>query len=129
MLELTVDVRPQLTMLSQLGDDIPDGLERGLKEAAEIGADWLDADLNSVLKKQTPYYRLQITTQPDGPNWKITDRGNAVYNFWLEGVSRRNARTRFRGYSHWRRLRQRLEREARVFVERHIMLALRKAQR
>lgn len=125
MLELTVDVRPQLTMLGQAGDAITDGLERGVQEAAEIGADWVDEQLNKVLRKQTPYYRLQVNAQPDGPNWKITD-GGVVYGPWLEGVGRRNQTTRFKGYRTFRIIRQRLADKAYVFVERNIMLAVRK---
>lgn len=125
-LSIDVDLGSQLTMLSQLGDDIPDGLEMGLNEAANIGADWIDERLNSVLRKQTPYYRLQVAARSTPPNWVITD-GGVVYGPWLEGVSRRNQTSRFRGYRTFRTIAERMRRESVVFVERNIMLALRKA--
>jgi hypothetical protein len=125
-LSLTVDVRPQLTMLGNAGDAITDGLEKGLQEAAEIGADWVDGQLNSVLRKQTPYYRLQVTARPAGQNWVISD-GGVIYGPWLEGVSRRNQSTRFKGYHTFRLIAQLLAREAYVFVERNIDLAVKRA--
>lgn len=127
-LSLTVDVRPQLTMLSDLEEVIPEGLDLGLREAAEIGSDWIDERLNQVLRKQTPYYRLQINAKPFGEGWSINDAG-VVYGPWLEGVSRRNQTTRFKGYRTFRETRQRLEREAYVFVERHIMDAVKRVTR
>jgi hypothetical protein len=126
-LSLEVDVRPQLRMLADCEQGITDGLDLGLHEAADIAADWVDADLMGVLRTQTPYYRLQVRTDPIADGWRVHDSG-VVYGPWLEGTSSRNATTRFKGYSTWRRIRQRVEREAHVFVERHIMLALRKAQ-
>lgn len=123
MLSFEVDVRPQLTMLGNAGDAISDGISKGVQEAAEVGADWVDERLNRVLRKQTPYYRLQITTKPDGPNWKITD-GGVIYGPWLENGGRR--RTRFRGYNTFRIIRQRLAQQAYVFVERNVMVAVRK---
>jgi hypothetical protein len=126
-LSIDVDLTSQLNMLSRLGTDIPDGLDKGLQEAAEIGADWVDERLNSVLRKQTPYYRLQVAARKTPPGWVITD-GGVVYGPWLEGVSRRNQTTRFKGYRTFRTIAQRMARESVVFVERNIMLALRKAQ-
>lgn len=127
MLDLVVDVHPQLQMISQLGDDIPDGFELGLKEAAEIGSDWIDDGLNRNLRTQTPYYRIQIRTDPMGDGWRIHDN-RVVYGPWLEGVSRRNQTSRFKGYHVFRTVRQRLESEARIFVERQINLAIKRAQ-
>lgn len=125
-LSIDVDLTPQLSALSMIGDDIPDGLDKGIQEAAEIGADWIDERLNQVLRRQTPYYRLQVATRSTPPGWTITD-GGVVYGPWLEGVSRRNQTTRFRGYRTFRTIAQRMARESVVFVERNIMLALRKA--
>lgn len=123
--DLTVDVRPQLRMLADVEDGIVEGLDKGLQEAAEIGSDWVDERLMSVLRTQTPYYRIQVRADPFGQGWRIHDNG-VVYGPWLEGTSRRNARSRFKGYATFRRIRQRVYAEAHVFVERHIMDAVRR---
>lgn len=124
-LSLTVDVSSQLTMLGDLEDAIPRGMNEGLQEAAEIGSDWIDEALMGSLRTQTPYYRLQIRAHPAGDDWIVED-GGVIYGPWLEGVSRRNQTTRFKGYSTFRRVKQRLEREAYVFVEKHIMEEVRR---
>lgn len=126
-LSLVVDVRPQLRMLAECETGIVDGLDLGLRTAAEIGADWIDERLNQVLRKQTPYYRLQIAASPFGEGWRIHD-GGVVYGPWLEGVSRRNATTRFKGYKTFRLIHQRMERESYRLVEAQVVLALRRAQ-
>lgn len=125
-LSIDVDLTAQLGAISRIGDEIPQGLEMGLNEAANIGADWVDERLNQVLRRQTPYYRLQVAARQTPPGWVITD-GGVVYGPWLEGVSRRNQTTRFKGYRTFRTIAQRMQREAVVFVERQIALALRKA--
>lgn len=121
-LSFEVDVGPQLTMLGQAGGLIAEGMERGLNEAANIGADWVDERLMGVLKTQTPYYRLQVSAHPRGVDWVIDD-GGVVYGPWLE-TGRHRRPTRFRGYHTFRTVAQRMARESYVFVERHIALAV-----
>ncbi len=40
----------------------------------------------------------------------MVDDGNMIYGPWLAGTGSRNKRSRFKGYAHWRRARQLLER-------------------
>lgn len=87
------------------------------RRVATVGASMIRSELNSVLRTQTPYYRLQNEAAPDPPGWKIWDRG-VVYGPWLEGVGSRNfPRTRFRGYSTYRRTFQHIDRRAGVIAE------------
>lgn len=125
---ITVDTRVMQRHLGALAHDIPRGMELGIREAAEIGTDWIDERLNQVLRTQTPYYRLQIEAHQVPHGWAITD-GGVVYGPWLEGVSRRNMSSRFKGYHTFRYARQRLAEKAHLFVERHVMAAARRIGR
>lgn len=77
-------------------------------EVAVNGRDLLDSNLNKVLKKQTPYYRTRIRVFRMWPSAKITDQG-VVYGDWLEGTSKRNEETRFKGYATFRKTTQMIQ--------------------
>lgn len=72
------------------------------KNLATVGASMVRTNLNAVLRRQTPYYRLRVEAAKDGPGWKIWDQG-VIYGPWLEGVGSRNRTTRFKGYATFRR--------------------------
>ncbi len=73
--------------------------------------------LDRSIRHPTPYYETQIIAQPLRGDVIVHDRG-IIYGPWLEGVSRRNATTRFKGYASFRRARQELERRAPEIAER-----------
>lgn len=75
---------------------------------AEVGADMVRTELMHVLRRETPYYRTQITTTEMYGRHVITD-GGVVYGPWLEGTSERNKTTRFKGYATFRRMAQKLD--------------------
>lgn len=81
------------------------------KRVAEAGADMVRTELMHVLRRETPYYRTQITTKEMYGRHVITD-GGVVYGPWLEGTSERNKTTRFKGYATFRRMAQKLDRDA-----------------
>lgn len=58
--------------------------------------------LDGSIKHPTPYYETQITTQRLAGDAVVNDRG-VVYGPWLEGTSRMNAATRFKGYHSFQR--------------------------
>lgn len=79
-------------------------------------ADWADGEvhrvLGQVLRNPTGYYESQVTVnRVSGDNIAITD-GGVVYGPWLEGISSRNAATRFKGYATFRRVAERVEKRA-----------------
>lgn len=86
------------------------------KSVATIGASMVRTNLNAVLRKQTPYYRLQVEAQPDPPGWRVDD-GGVIYSAWLEGVGSRNRTTRFKGYFTFRRTTQQLAARATTIAE------------
>lgn len=74
------------------------------RAVATVGADMVRLRLNTVLRTQTPHYRLKIAAREIRPGWKVTDQG-VIYGHWLEGTGSRNYPvTRFRGYATFRKI-------------------------
>lgn len=92
------------------------GREMQLDIATQGYADVM-GNLNATLRNPTPYYETQVVVQDRADDLVVHDRG-VVYGGWLEGLSSRNATTRFKGYSNWRRAFQTLEKKAPVLAER-----------
>jgi len=88
-----------------------DALEDWKRTLATVGASMVRSNLNMVLRRQTPYYRLRVEAQPEHPDWKITDQG-VIYGPWLEGTGSRNRTTRFKGYATFRRTTQQINARA-----------------
>lgn len=76
-----------------------------------VGADYVHAELDRVLRTQTPYYNTQVTSTEYPGRTVINDQG-VVYGPWLEGVGSRNRTTRFKGYATFRRMTQKLRADA-----------------
>lgn len=74
-------------------------------------------NLDRSIRYPTPYYETQVTVQRQHDDWVVHDRG-VVYGPWLEGVSRRNATTRFKGYHSFRRATQQLSQQAPQIIAR-----------
>lgn len=78
--------------------------------AYELGAEARDiVRLNSdtSFRTQTPHYVTQLRNADAGQFARDVDDGGVIYGPWLEGVGSRNfPRTRFRGYSMFRRAAQ-----------------------
>lgn len=88
-----------------------DSADEWTQSLATLGASMVRTNLNSVLRKQTPFYRLQVQARSEPPGWKITDQG-VVYGPWLEGTGLRNRTTRFKGYATFRRTVQQINARA-----------------
>lgn len=76
-----------------------------------VGADYVHAELDRVLRHQTPYYNTQVTST-DYPGRTVINDGGVVYGPWLEGTGSRNKTTRFKGYSTFRRMARKLQSDA-----------------
>lgn len=63
-------------------------------------------DLRSVLRNPTGRFQSQAPAMRRVGDDIAVDDGGVVYGPWLEGVGSRNARSRFKGYSTFRRMRQ-----------------------
>lgn len=81
------------------------------EEVAQQGYDEVRHELGQVLRHPSGRYQSRISVERQQNDRAVTD-GGIVYGPWLEGTSSRNNRTRFRGYSTFRRVTQRLEAKA-----------------
>lgn len=91
------------------------------KEVAEIGRDWIKLDTTRMDKsgRSTGAAAEGVELIGQGPNWVI--RGGirkGQYSWpWLEGESRRNESTGFKGYHTFRRTRLRMRRQVTPFAQ------------
>ena len=74
----------------------------------------------------TGHYRRNMSTHREGLMAFLSDNG-MIYGSWLEGIGSRNATTRFKGYSMFRRAAQMLEEIAPGVAQRQIGTAMRRA--
>lgn len=92
-------------------------LADAMAEIADAGGNMVRRDYDMHHRAPTGHARSRVSAISD-PERAVIGDGGIVYGPWLEGVSRRNRTTRFRGYAHYRRTRQRLEREALAIARR-----------
>ncbi len=87
------------------------------KTVADQGVTDVKQLLDSVLQNPTGFYVSRIQTERRTRDRILVTDGGVVYGPWLAGVSSRNKTSRFRGYQHWRRATQRLNRNARRITQ------------
>jgi hypothetical protein len=80
-------------------------VEEAQGEIAQQALERVQYFLDRSIKHPTPYYETQIIRQRRNDLEVVHDRG-IVYGPWLEGTSRRNQSTRFKGYAAFRRARE-----------------------
>lgn len=80
-------------------------------EVGEYAVDQIRRRLDRVLRNPTGFYRSRVQVETLGDRLRVTDSG-VIYGPWLEGVSRRNQSTRFKGYKTFRLVAQDVRREA-----------------
>lgn len=91
-------------------------IDRQAEVALAEYALWYVKALNAQdFKNPTGRYRSRLHIVRRGAI-EVND-SNSVYGPWLEGTGSRNARSRFKGYHHWRRTRQQVERQARRIAD------------
>lgn len=78
---------------------------------AQEGVNRVRAYLSKVLKNPTGYYESKIAVERRSIYRGVYDQG-VIYGGWLEGVSRRNRTTRFKGYRTFRTVKQTLDRDS-----------------
>lgn len=92
----------------------------------EVGQSLMDevvGRLRRSMRRPTGRYVRRIRTDRRTTGTVVTD-GGVIYGPWLEGVSRRNRASRFKGYAAFRKAAQQAERDAgraaERIVDRHI---------
>jgi len=73
--------------------------------------------LKARLQNPTGYYQSRILTTNLNPSTDLVNDQRVVYGPWLEGVSRRNQETRFKGYAAFRLAAQTMQTRASVIAE------------
>lgn len=86
------------------------------REIAELGANEVQALLGQVLQNPTGNYRGKVTTDRATDGYGVTDQ-DVIYGAWLEGTTSRNESTRFKGYQHFRKVTESLNRRAGTHAE------------
>jgi len=98
---------------------VRDWLDATKREVADMGVRELDAIVMDKTGRGTGHYQSMITTRVVKYNdVLITDP--VIYGPWLEGTSKRNSSTRFKGYHLWRRTRIRLRRDFKDVAQRKL---------
>lgn len=72
----------------------------------------IHAHLRGVLRNPTGYYQSRIVVDRRTADTDLVHDSRVVYGPWLEGTSRRNAETRFKGYHTFRIVAQGMENRA-----------------
>lgn len=80
------------------------------EEVAAEGLQIVRFNSDTSFKTQTPHYITKLRVQDAGVAARDVDDSGVIYGPWLEGVGSRNfPRTRFKGYSMFRRAVQYLD--------------------
>jgi hypothetical protein len=89
-------------IMGRLSDEISD-------EVAQEGFNRVHIELGHVLKHPTGYYESKVATDRVSTGIHTVTDGDVIYGPWLEGTSSRNLTTRFKGYTTFRRITQKLD--------------------
>lgn len=96
---------------------IANGIEDAVDAVAQAGVDAVRARLGSVLRHPTGRASSRVVADVSVPDRASVSFGGLVYGPWLEGTSRRNDRSRFKGYRTFRIVAQELEGRAGELAE------------
>ena len=124
---------PGITMRGPLctkrGKPVGEAVEKGIDDLLAVGENLVIEMMHSEgpydgkpftpggnKRVVTGNYQRRITSFRKGLHGEVYD-GGTIYGPWLEGVSSRNQRTRFKGYSHFRRTLTRLKKTWRGHFE------------
>lgn len=96
-------------------------LDESKKEVAQVAVDRLRAVKMDRSGRATGHYQSMIRTTVRTFNDILID-DPVIYGPWLEGTSKRNDSTRFKGYRLWRRTRLQVQREVPVIAQKKLDL-------
>lgn len=102
---------------------IDEGIDSFEREYAQEVADAIRARLKQVIRHSTGRYISKIDATSALGGWQVWDQ-RVVYGPWLEGASRMNRATRFKGYKTFRMITQRMDARAPAFAEMSLDRAL-----
>ena len=100
-------------------------MESAVADISSVVIEKVQDRLNQKIQVPTPYYETQITMQRMDYNEIIVHDRGIIYGAWLEGVSRRNRTTRFKGYQAFRRAHDLVDGRKEVIVRDSLDILLR----
>ena len=106
------------------GGPIAHAIEEAIIDIVARGEELVKDQLKPGHGLVTGHYRRSIHGELDNSRHGTIHDSEVVYGPWLEGTSSRNASTRFKGYSMFRRARQQLDREKNDIVSRQMRKAV-----
>lgn len=95
---------------------VRDWLDASKQDVADLAVDKLRAVTMDRTGRATGHYQQMIRTTLLNYKDVLVD-DPVIYGPWLEGTSKRNESTRFKGYRLWRRTKLRVAREAPKIAE------------
>lgn len=108
MIRLTVIVDSPITD-GRLDRAVDEGLDDGVRAVGRLGERLVHQHLDRSLRNPSGRYESGIVLEDQGDaRWRLSDSG-IIYGPWLEGTSRRNTTTRFKGYATFRRVKEELQ--------------------
>jgi len=99
-------------------------LNVALEEVADYTKYEILTQLDSVLQNPTGYYESQIKAERVSAEAFSVNDSNVIYGPWLEGLSSRNQTTRFKGYSTFRIVKNRMAQKAEAIIDAAISRAV-----
>lgn len=108
---------------SRIDTLIDQALDSAEQKLAKTALQRLRGMFRAHFRHPTGHYESQVHIEEFGMGYTVTD-GGMVYGPWLEGVSLRNAETRFKGYSSFRKVRDTIDGDATVVTEHEVALRL-----
>lgn len=92
-------------------------LDGALAEVADYTKYEVNMQLSEVLQNPTGYYESQIRSERISPEMYSINDSNVIYGPWLEGISHRNQTTRFKGYSTFRIVKNRMAQKSAAIID------------
>lgn len=107
----------------RLDASVEAAVRRAETKLADAGVALVRNVVRSSAQRRTGRYERAVRNTRTAGSSQVND-GGIVYGPWLEGVSRRNATTSFKGYAPYRKAAQQLEKRARPITEAELRKAL-----
>lgn len=107
-MKLNVSIKKTGPFLAGQFEKTMPGVIKAIDEAgAEYGLKTLNEYMDKSFMHPTGHYQSHLHVAQDDLGTRVDDDG-VIYGPWLEGVSRRNSRSRFKGYAAFRKTAQQL---------------------
>lgn len=98
------------------GRQLRAGADAAEQEVAVAARDAVRDVIRQRARSRTGYYESRVRVENAGEG-AVVDASGLVYDDWLQGTSRRNATSSFKGYQQWDRARVEVDAKATAIVQ------------